>query len=93
MRFEIDVGLSSEQGRRERNQDFAGVQAPAAHERERGWIAALADGVGGNRDGLIAAQTSVMSLLHDFHATPAHWDASVALERLLQHQNAWPSPS
>jgi serine/threonine protein phosphatase PrpC len=89
MRFEIELGLSSECGRRERNEDFAGVQAPASHERERGYVAALADGVGGGGDGLIAAQTSVMSLLRDFHATPAHWDASVALERLLQHQNAW----
>ncbi len=89
MRFEIELGLSSERGRRERNEDFAGVQAPASHERERGVVAALADGVGGGGDGLIAAQTTVMSLLRDFHATPAHWDASVALERLLQHQNSW----
>jgi serine/threonine protein phosphatase PrpC len=93
MRFELDTGLSSLQGKRARNEDFAGVQAPAGHEAERGWVAALADGVsgaeGGNGDGLMAAQTSVMSLLRDFHAVPADWDTSVALDRLLSHQNAW----
>ncbi len=93
MRFELDSGLSSQQGRRARNEDFAGVQAPAAHEAERGWVAALADGVSGAEpgqgEGLMAAQTSVMSLLRDFHAVPADWDSSVALDRLLGHQNAW----
>ena len=94
MRFELDTGLSSLQGRRARNEDFAGVQAPAAHEAERGWVAALADGVSGSgggagSEGLMAAQTSVMSLLRDFHAVPADWDGSVALDRLLGHQNAW----
>lgn len=89
MRFEVDIGLSSERGRRDRNEDFAAVQAPAAHERERGYVCALADGVGGAGEGLMAAQTTVRALMQDFHATPAHWDASVALERLLQHQNAW----
>ncbi|MDR7332969.1 bifunctional protein-serine/threonine kinase/phosphatase [Roseateles asaccharophilus] len=93
MRFELDTGLSSLQGKRARNEDFVGVQAPAAHEVERGWVAALADGVsgaeGGNNDGLMAAQTSVMSLLRDFHGVPADWDTSVALDRLLGHQNAW----
>lgn len=93
MRFELDTGLSSLQGRRPRNEDFAGVQAPAAHEAERGWVAALADGVSGGEacsgDGLMAAQTSVMSLLRDFHGVPPDWDSSVALDRLLGHQNAW----
>ena len=89
MRFELDTGLSSLQGKRPRNEDFAGVQAPAAHEAERGWVAALADGVSGSGEGLMAAQTSVMSLLRDFHGVPADWDSSVALDRLLGHQNSW----
>ena len=89
MRFELDTGLSSLQGKRPRNEDFAGVQAPAAHEAERGWVAALADGVSGSGEGLMAAQTSVMSLLRDFHGVPADWDSSVALDRLLGHQNGW----
>lgn len=93
MRFELDTGLSSLQGKRTRNEDFAGVQAPAAHDVERGWVAALADGVSGTEgtdgDGLMAAQTTVMSLLRDFHSVPADWDSSVALDRLLNHQNAW----
>ena len=81
MRFELESGLSSLQGKRPRNEDFAGVQAPAAHEAERGWVAALADGVsgGGSGDGLMAAQTSVMSLLRDFHAEGLGWFAYVEM--------------
>ena len=92
MSFDIDWGLSSLQGPRDRNEDFAGLQFAPSHDRERGLVAALADGVGGSGaggDGLLAAQTSVRTLLNDFHSTPADWDASVALERILAAHNAW----
>jgi serine/threonine protein phosphatase PrpC len=87
MSFEIDIGYSSQRGRRAVNEDFGGVvqgNDPAA-----GWIAAVADGVSSGGAGLEAAQCTVMSLLADYHATPATWQTSVALDRLIQAQNAW----
>ncbi len=86
MRFEIDPGVASLRGPRERNEDFAGLQfEPGGH----GLVAALADGVSTGGEGLLAAQTSVRTLLADFHATPTHWDPGVRLERLLAAQNSW----
>lgn len=86
MRFEIDPGIASLRGPRERNEDFVGLQFEPGGA---GLVAALADGVSSGGDGLLAAQTSVRSLLADFHATPGHWDLGVRLERLLSAQNSW----
>jgi serine/threonine protein phosphatase PrpC len=54
-----------------------------------GLIAALADGVSAGGHGREAAQTTVMGLLADFFATPATWEMSVALDRLIAAQNSW----
>lgn len=85
----VDVGWYSARGAREGNEDFAAALAAEPHEAERGLIAAIADGVSSGGLGREAAQTTVMTLLQDFHGTPATWDTSVALDRLIGAQNAW----
>ncbi|PZP31001.1 MAG: serine/threonine protein phosphatase [Roseateles depolymerans] len=89
MSFELELGLASRAGRHGLNEDFAGVQQAPAQTPERGWVAALADGVSRGGAGAMAAQTTVLGLLDDFPATPPEWDAHVALDRLLQAQNRW----
>lgn len=96
MTFDIAIGLSSARGPREGMEDFAAVQRPTQPQDEaKGWIAALADGVSGPGDGRgggqgrMAAQTTVMGLVQDYYAAPAHWDTTVALDRLIAAQNAW----
>jgi serine/threonine protein phosphatase PrpC len=89
MSFEVEIGHASERGPREVNEDFCGTQRAAAHESTRGLIAAIADGVSSGGRGQEAAQTSVMGLLADFFATPATWDTTVALDRLIGAQNTW----
>ncbi|WP_310388883.1 protein kinase domain-containing protein [Roseateles sp.] len=89
MSYDISIGLNSTCGPREGNEDFAGVLAPTAQDEAMGWIAALADGVSTGGGGRMAAQTTVMSLVRDYHATPAAWDTTVALDRLIRAQNAW----
>ena len=89
MSFEIEIGHASRRGAREVNEDFAGATRSAPGDAVPGVIAAIADGVSGGGRGLEAAQTSVMGLLVDFFATPATWDTSVALDRLVGAQNAW----
>ena len=93
MNMNIASGLASAQGPRSRNEDFAGVQRPAGSAEEKlGWIAALADGVSGETPhggGRMAAQSTVLSLLRDWHAVPADWDTPAALERLIGAQNLW----
>ncbi|TSE34839.1 Serine/threonine-protein kinase PknB [Tepidimonas fonticaldi] len=89
MGLDVDVGHCSERGPRDRNEDCAGVAIPEAHERDRGLVAAVADGVTLGGHGAEAAQTAVMSLLDGYHATPASWDTSVALDRVIAAHNAW----
>lgn len=89
MSFDISIGLASTRGPREGNEDFAAVQQPSAQDEAMGWIAALADGVSTGGGGRIAAQTTVTSLVRDYHATPPTWDTTAALDRLIRAQNAW----
>ena len=52
-------------------------------------MAALADGVSTGGLGLEAAQTTVMTLVEDWYGTPATWDPTVALDRVILAHNAW----
>jgi|JI10StandDraft_1071094.scaffolds.fasta_scaffold146907_2 serine/threonine protein phosphatase PrpC len=89
MSFDLDIGYASQRGPRTDLEDFAGVGQPAPHEDAWGVIAAIADGVSAGGLGREAAQTSVMGLLQDYYATPATWDTTVALDRVIGAQNAW----
>lgn len=89
MSFDLDIGCASLRGPRSVQDDHAGVGQPAPHEEAWGVIAALADGVSTGGLGWEAAQTTVGSLLRDYYATPATWDTTVALDRLITAQNAW----
>lgn len=89
MSFDLDVGFASLRGPRSVLEDHAGVGQPSPHEEAWGVIAALADGVSAGGLGREAAQTTVESLLRDYYATPATWDTTVALDRLIAAQNAW----
>jgi len=89
MSFDVEIGHASHRGPRSHNEDFAGaVRAPKA-EGSRGLVAAVADGVSTGGLGLEAAQTTVMGLLADYFATPATWEPTVVLDRLIRAQNAW----
>ncbi|MEY2893530.1 MAG: hypothetical protein RJA98_3438 [Pseudomonadota bacterium] len=70
-------------------EDFAAVRTPTAQEAAWGVIAALSDGVSTGGLGREAAQTTVASLVSDWYATPATWDPTVALDRVIGAQNAW----
>ncbi|WP_369973890.1 protein phosphatase 2C domain-containing protein [Pelomonas sp. KK5] len=91
--MDIATGHASAQGPRQRNEDFAAVQRPGPGEEKLGWIAALADGVSGEAPtaggGRMAAQTTVLALMRDWHGVPADWDTPAALERLIGAQNLW----
>jgi serine/threonine protein phosphatase PrpC len=89
MSFQVDIGQASLRGQREHNEDFAAALAAPAHEPGRGLVAALADGVSAGGAGRAAAQTAVISLVSDFHAVPATWETTVALDRLIGAHNAW----
>ncbi len=89
MSFQVDVGQASQRGLRAHNEDFCAALPAPRSEPARGLIAAIADGVSAGGQGRAAAQTAVISLVQDFHAVPATWETTVALDRLIAAHNAW----
>ena len=89
MSFDLDIGFVSERGPRSDLEDFAGVRQPGPGEAPWGVVAALSDGVSTGGLGREAAQSTVKALLNDWYATPATWDPTVALDRVIAAQNAW----
>lgn len=89
MSFDLEIGYASERGPRPVLEDHVAVGWPRQQEEGWGVIAALADGVSAGGRGKEAAQTTVMSLVGDYYATPPTWDTTVALDRLIAAQNAW----
>jgi len=75
----IRIGVVSETGRRDDNQDFAGASLGTPAQRAlRGTVAALADGVGGARGGRAAAESAVRASSKAItrRPRPSAWNAS-----------------
>ena len=89
MAFDIDIGYTSQAGRKAHNEDFCAAMLPAPGQEDMGSIVALADGVSAGGMGREAAQTTVTSLVRDYFGTPETWDTTVALDRIIAAQNAW----
>lgn len=89
MSFELDFGQVSLAGRKDVNEDFAALVVGQGRDRDRGAIAAIADGVSTGGNGREAAQTTVNALVNDYFATPDTWDTTVALDRILSAHNGW----
>jgi serine/threonine protein phosphatase PrpC len=86
MSFDVEIGWACERGNPTRNEDFA---AALGDPGSGGLIAAIADGVSTGGQGLMAAQTTVRSLVQDFFAAPETWETTVVLDRLIGAQNSW----
>ena len=90
-RLEVEFGQLTDRGRvRSQNEDFLGHALPETptEARARGWLFALADGVGGHERGEVASQAAVESLLVGFREAPAAEPPAALLARLVQDANA-----
>jgi serine/threonine protein phosphatase PrpC len=89
MSFDLDFGVASDRGARDRMEDFVAARRPDPQDEAFGFIGAIADGVSTGGEGRMAAQTSVITLVEDYFGAPATWDTTVVLDRVIGAQNAW----
>jgi serine/threonine protein phosphatase PrpC len=88
--LEVEFAQLSDRGRvREVNEDYIGHALPATPAKARacGWLFALADGVGGQELGEVAARVAVESLLDGFRGAGAGEPHLALLSRLVQAAN------
>ena len=84
------VGFASQTGPRERNEDFAGAvfgwELPIPR---RDVVAAIADGIGGNKGGRVAAETAVRGFLDGFCDLPETIEVRRAAATVINALNGW----
>lgn len=89
--LDVEFAQISDPGRvREGNEDYLGYVLPGtpAEARARGWLFALADGVGGQERGEVASHLAIETILAGFReASPAEHYTPM-LQRLAQAANA-----
>ena len=88
--LDVRIGLASEQGGRESNEDFAAgcTSDPRGHS-PRGAAAVVTDGVGGHLGGRDAAELTVRGFLEAYYALPETLGALRAASRSIQSINSW----
>jgi len=89
--LDIEFAELSDPGRvRTRNEDYLGHVAPGspAQARSHGWLFALADGVGGQRQGEVASRAAVQEVLAGFRRAKESTLPKDLLTQLVQAANA-----
>src|SRR5260370_36164406 len=85
--LEVEFAQVSDQGRiRDHNEDYLGHVIPESeeHSRTRGWLFAVADGVGGHEKGEVAYRTEVKSVLEGIRSAALGEAPEVLMTRLIQ---------
>jgi len=88
--LDIEFAQASDCGRvRDHNEDYLGHFAPAnkGEIRSRGWLFALADGVGGQEQGEVAARLAVETIVAGFREAAPDDSHFTLLPRLVQKAN------
>lgn len=88
--LEIEFAQLSDSGLvRSHNEDYLGHVLPATadEKRDRGWLFALADGVGGQERGEVASQLAIQTVREGFSSLTAGESLVSSLPRLVQAAN------
>jgi serine/threonine protein phosphatase PrpC len=84
------AAFASRQGRREDNQDFAGIAQPPPQDLAlRGAVLAVADGMGGTQGGRVAAEMCVHGFMEAWYGLPETLGLEQRVDRALGSANRW----
>lgn len=89
--LDVEFGQATNAGRiRTNNEDATGWLVPRSRleSRARGWLFALADGVGGADLGEVASAKAIEVICRGFQEAPENTSLLSLLPRLIQHANA-----
>uniref|UniRef100_A0A7V4XQH1 Serine/threonine-protein phosphatase n=1 Tax=Acidobacterium capsulatum TaxID=33075 RepID=A0A7V4XQH1_9BACT len=88
--IDLAFGQATSAGHRAVNEDALGIYAPRSRQesRSRGWLFAVADGVGGLEAGEVASARAVQVAVEGFAQSPEETSLASLLPRLVQHANA-----
>jgi serine/threonine protein phosphatase PrpC len=86
----LRAAFASRQGRREDNQDFAGIAEPSPRDLAlRGAVLAVADGMGGAKGGRVAAEMCVHGFMEAWYGLPETLGLEQRVGRALESANRW----
>jgi serine/threonine protein phosphatase PrpC len=89
--LDVVFGQATDAGRvRPHNEDFAAAFIPKSRQesRSRGWMFAVADGVGGRDLGEVASAKALEVVIHEFSQSTEGTSLASLLPRVIQHANA-----
>ncbi len=88
--LKISIGSCTDQGVKERNEDFLGAIMPEGSQlTHKGIVAAIADGMSGSDAGHEASHCCVAGFLSDYYSTPDSWSVKQAGQKILSATNSW----
>ena len=86
----VALGQYSAAGNKTVNQDALGARHPSGSELDlKGVALAVADGISSSQVSEVAAETSVLSFISDYYATPDAWSVKTAASRVIAATNSW----
>jgi serine/threonine protein phosphatase PrpC len=89
-RLTLSAAFASLRGRREDNQDYAGIAEPPPRDAAvRGFVAAVADGMGGAEGGRVAAELCVRSFMDAYYSLAETLGVEQLVARALGAANRW----
>lgn len=87
--LQVRVGIASETGRRNANEDFCAARESDSTRATREATVVVADGLGGGPGGRLAAETTVRGFLNGYFELPETLGADRAAAKVLAAMNRW----